>query len=262
MHRPQAKWWAALVGSALVGAVACTALVSGARQPPTLTVAAAADLQSAFEEIGALFQKEKGVRVLFSFGSSGNLARQIENGAPVEVFASANQAYVADLQAAGLIIEDTRQLYALGRIVLVSSQRAGLELKRLEDLLRPEVKYVATANPDHAPYGLAARQALETAGIWEAVRPKLVYGENVRQALQFVQTGNAEAGIVALSIAQEPEVTYVLLDDSLHEPLWQEMAVVRGRRQEAGAREFIAFVNGPEGRPIMKKYGFLVPGEF
>lgn len=232
---------------------------AGAR---SLTVAAAADLQFAFTEIGALFEKETGGRVVFSFGSTGNLARQIENGAPVDIFAAASLQFIEDLVSQGLLIANTRQVYALGRIVLASNRQAGLRLHDLRDLLRPEVKRVALANPEHAPYGLAAKQALESLGIWNLVRPKLVYGENVRQALQYVQTGNAEAGIVALSIANVPEVTYFLIDEWLHRPLKQALAVVKGTKNEDLARRFIAFVNGPKGRSIMKRYGFLLPGEF
>lgn len=228
----------------------------------SLTVAAASDLQFAFAAIGALFERETGAKAIFTFGSTGNLARQVENGAPVDVFAAANVQFIEELVAKGLLLATTRQVYALGRIVLASNRQTGLRLRDLRDLLRPEVKRVALANPQHAPYGLAARQALESLGIWDWVRPKLVYGENVRQALQYVQTGNAEAGIVALSIAYVPEVTYALIDDRLHRPLKQALAVVRGTRDEELARRFIAFVNGPKGRPIMKRYGFLLPGEF
>lgn len=228
----------------------------------SITVAAASDLQFAFTAIGALFERETGGKVVFTFGSTGNLARQIENGAPVDIFAAANVQFVEDLVSKGLLITDTQQLYAIGRIVLAGNRQTGLHLSTLRDLLRPEVKRVAIANPQHAPYGMAAKQALETVGIWDALKSKLVYGENVRQALQYVQTGNAEAGIVALSIADVPEVAYTLIDNRLHEPLRQALAVVKGTQDEELARRFIAFINGPQGRPIMKRYGFLLPGEF
>lgn len=227
--------------------------------PSPLTVAAAADLQFAFAEMGALFQQETGQRVTFVFGSSGHLAQQIANGAPVDAFAAANVRYIDELTAQGRTIADTQQVYALGRIVLASRKGAGLPLGELSDLARPEVKRIAIANPEHAPYGLAAKEALTAVGIWEKVRPKLVYGESVRQALQFVQTGNAEAGLVALSIAGVPEITYSLVDERLHAPIQQSMAVVRGTKQEGAARRFLELVNGPRGRSIMQKYGFTVP---
>lgn len=228
----------------------------------TIAVAAAADLQFAFTEIGELFQQQTGRKVVFIFNSTGTLAKQIENGAPVDVFAAANIQFIDDLRAKGMLLGDTQQLYAVGRIALASAKRSSLSMRSLSDLVRPEIKNVAIANPEHAPYGVAAKQALEATGVWEQVRPKLVYGENVRQALQYIQTGNAEAGVVALSIANVPEIDYVLIDENLYQPLKQALAVVSGTKHEQASREFIAFINGPGGRPIMKKYGFLLPGEF
>ncbi|HET6366939.1 MAG TPA: molybdate ABC transporter substrate-binding protein, partial [Pseudomonadales bacterium] len=130
------------------------------------------------------------------------------------------------------------------------------------DLRRPEVRRIAIANPDHAPYGKAAQEALQAAGLWTEVKPKLVYGENIRHVLQFVETGAVEAGIVALSVADVPGVVHVPIDPALHAPLNQMAAVVkRSPRPELGLA-FIQFVNGPEGRPIMRRYGFRLPGEF
>ncbi|CAN5661714.1 molybdate ABC transporter substrate-binding protein [soil metagenome] len=229
--------------------------------PGTLTVAAAADLQFAFTEIGERFEEETGWAVTFSFGSTGNLAAQIEQGAPFDVYAAANIAFVEDLMRQDLLIAETEQRYAIGRVVLAVNRDSGVSAMTLEDLLDPEIRQVAIANPDHAPYGLAAREALESAGIWDELRPKIVYGENVRQTLQFIQTGNAEAGMVALSIAEVPEISYTLIDEGMHNPLEQAMVVVAGTPHEQAAREFVAFVNGPEGREIMRQYGFSLPGE-
>jgi molybdate transport system substrate-binding protein len=227
-----------------------------------LLVAAAADLQFAFTEIGAKFKERTGQEVIFTFGSSGHLTTQIENGAPFDLTAAANTAYIDRLNNKGLIIPDTQQLYAQGRIVLVVNREAGVQATELQDLLDPSITRVAIANPEHAPYGKAAQEALQSVGIWEEIQPKLVLGENVRQTLQFVQTGDAPVGIAALSVANVPEVTYTLLDGNLHNPLNQALAVIKSTPHEAAARAFIDFVNGPEGRPIMKKYGFLLPGEF
>jgi len=224
-----------------------------------LTVAAATSLQFAFPEIGRLFEAEAGQPVVLTFGSSGNLAHQIENGAPVDVFAAANVAYVDDLRLKGLIVAGSQQLYAQGRVVLAINRTSGVQARRLEDLLQPAITHVALANPGHAPYGLAARQALQSAGLWEALQPKLVYGENVRQAMQFVQTGNAEAGLIALSVADVPELSYTLIDARLHQPLNQAVGVVRSTSREAVARRFIAFVNSPQGQAILRRYGFLPP---
>ena len=227
-----------------------------------MTVAAAADLAFAFKEIGPPFERAHGVKITFMFGSTGTLAKQIEHGAPVDVFFAADESFIDKLAARGILVAETQTLYAQGRIVLATAKHTGLKLTDLKDLLRAEVRRIAIANPGHAPYGKAAQEALEHAGLWERVKPKLVYGENIRHALQFLQTGNVEAGIVALSVANVPEISYVLLDASLHSPLRQAAAVVkRSPRPETGLA-FIRFVAGGDGRPIMKRFGFLLPGEF
>ena len=229
---------------------------------PALTVFAAADLQMAFGEIRPLFEKAAGARVTLVTGSTGNLAKQIEHGAPADVFFSANEGFVDDLGAAGAIIPQTRALYAQGRLVLAAPRKSAVAVRELADLLKPAVRRIAIANPAHAPYGRAAQEALEHAGVLEQVQGKLVYGENVRHALQFIETGAVEAGIVALSVADVPGIAHVPIDATLYAPLNQVAAVVRrSARPELGAA-FIGFVNGPEGRPIMKRYGFLLPGEF
>ena len=236
---------------------------SGARaQPvaPAITVYAASDLDMAFREVKPIFEKATGTRVTLVMGSTGNLAKQIEHGAPADVFFAANASFVDDLQ--GAVIPQTRALYAQGRIVLATPTKSTVVVRELADLLKPEVRRVAIANPAHAPYGRAAQEALESAGVWERLKPKLVYGENIRHTLQFVETGAVEAGIVALSVAGVPDVRYVPIDPKLHKPLNQVAAVVkRSARPELGVA-FIQFLNGPEGRPIMKRYGFFLPGEF
>lgn len=227
-----------------------------------LLVAAASDLQFAFTEIGERYEAETGQKVTFTFGSTGNLTTQIENGAPFDILAAANVSFVDRLTAQGLTLPETQQLYAQGRIVLVVNRDSGLQAVSLEDLLDPAITRIAIANPDHAPYGQAAREALQSAAVWEAIQEKLVLGENVSQTLQFVQTGDAPVGIVALSIANVPEVSGTLLPAAMHEPINQALAVIKSTPREAAARAFIAFVNSPEGREIMKRYGFLLPGEF
>lgn len=235
---------------------------AGAAGEPTLTVFAASDLAFAFKEIAPRFERALGVRVILVLGSTGNFARQIEHGAPADVFFAADQGFVERLAAKGVLIGETRTLYAQGRIVLATAKRFGPKLSDLRDLLNPKIRHVAIANPVHAPYGKAAEEALRKVGVWDTLKPKLVYGENIRHTLQFIQTGAVEAGIVALSIASVPEVDWTLIDASLHEPLNQAAAVVkRSARPELGLA-FIQFVNGPEGREIMKRYGFLLPGEF
>ncbi|MBE7555179.1 MAG: molybdate ABC transporter substrate-binding protein [Anaerolineales bacterium] len=242
--------------------VSCSdGLGPGSQQPATLTVSAAADLTPAFQEIGRLFEQETGTKVTFNFGSTGQLAQQIEQGAPVDVFAAANVSFVDELEQQGLTIPDTKALYARGRITLWTRADSPLKIERIEDLAKAEVKRVAIANPEHAPYGIAAREALQAAGIWQHVEPKLVFGENVAQTLQYAETGNVDAAIVALSLSTQSKGRYVLLPEALHQPLDQALAVITRTQLESQARQFATFINGPQGRSVMRKYGFILPGE-
>jgi molybdate transport system substrate-binding protein len=240
---------------------------TGEASPVTLTVSAAADLTYAFQEIGAQFEAETGHQVVFNFGSTGQLAQQIEQGAQVDLFAAANVSFIDDLAQQRLILPDTKQLYARGRITLWTRADSPLQIAQVDDLARPEIGRIAIANPDHAPYGVAAREAMQAAGVWEAVQPKLVLGENVRQTLQYAETGNVDVAIVALSLSVPAAASagqpgrWTLIPEDLHAPVDQALAVIRGTQHEAAARAFAAFVNGSQGRPIMRKYGFVLPGE-
>lgn len=229
----------------------------------TLTVAGAADLTPAFQELGMLFTEQTGIEVVFNFGSTGQLTQQIEQGAPVDVFAAANQSYIDDLDQAGLVIPDTVALYAQGRITIWTRADNPLSFSTINDLTQDGVTRIAIANPEHAPYGVAAREALESAGLWETLLPKLILGENVAQTLQYAETGNVDVAIVALSlsIAAGDEGRYVLLPAELHNPLDQALAVVGSTEHEAEARQFAAFVNSEAGREVMRRYGFILPGE-
>jgi molybdate transport system substrate-binding protein len=242
------------------------AVVPGCRRSPAaadaaLHVAAAADLSEAFPEIGREFEKATGRKVTFSFGATGLLAQQIEQGAPFDVFAAANLAFVDDVVAAGACDPATRATYAIGRIVLWTPSDAGLVPASIADLARPEFERIAIANPEHAPYGKAAKQALVKSGVWDAIAGKIVYGENVQQALQFAQSGNAEVAIVALSLATGRGGHATPIDPALHDPLTQALVVCRGAGEGDGgllpdARRFAAYVVSNKGRAILQRYGF------
>src|SRR3972149_3329226 len=161
-----------------------------------LTIAGASDLAFALKEIAADFEKETGYKVVLSMGSTGMRAKQVEHGAPFDVFFSANRGYVDGLAAKGLVLKDTVEIYARGRIVLATRKGSGLALKDVKELSTGSYR-IAIANPDHAPYGMAAMEAMKSVGVWVDVKPRLVYGENIRQTLQHIQSGNAPAGIVA-----------------------------------------------------------------
>lgn len=264
-----ARFWAWLAGLALLGAAACagTGQVAGERSPvgetqgDEIVVGAAADLLFAFQDIAEAYEAETGQHVRLVFGSTGQLTQQIENGAPYDLIAAANQEYVERLLGQGLVLENSIELYARGRIVLAVNRQSGLELRQLEDLLDPAARHIAIANPQHAPYGLAAQQALQSAGLWEQLQDKLVLAENVRQALQYVQSGDAQAGIIALSVANVPEISWTMIDEALHVPLDQSLAVLASAKEPELARQFSAYINGTVGRPIMRQYGFVLPGE-
>jgi molybdate transport system substrate-binding protein len=263
--RSSTRTSAAFAASAIVAlAIAAVAGARAAASPSPLKVAAASDLALAFKEVGAAYEKKTGDKVIFSFGSTGLLEKQIAEGAPFDLFAAANVSFAEDAIHAGVCSADSNALYARGRIVVWWRKGASFAPpKSIADLADARFVKVAIANPAHAPYGLAAEQAMKKAGLWPKLQPKLVFGENVQQTLQFAQSGNTEASVVALSLAViHDDGDYVLVDDALHAPIDQAM-VVCGRDVERNrrARAFTAFVNSPEGRTIMKKYGFLLPGE-
>nr|WP_225906682.1 molybdate ABC transporter substrate-binding protein [Thermoleptolyngbya sp. PKUAC-SCTB121] len=232
-----------------------------AQELVTLTVSAAADLNYVFPEIGKQWEAETGHRVTFNLGSTGQLAQQIERGAPVDLFAAANRKFIEDLDEKGLIRSETKTLYGVGRIVLWQRADSPLDLKTLQDLTKPEVTRVAIANPDHAPYGVAAREAMQSAGIWDAIQPKLVFGENIKQTQQYAETGNVEVAIAALSISVGKPGKWTLIPAELHQPLEQMLAVPKSAPHPELAQQFAAFINGEKGRPLMRKYGFVLPGE-
>jgi molybdate transport system substrate-binding protein len=221
-----------------------------------ITVFAAADLGPAFKQLVPAFERQTGTRVTLVLGSTGLLTQQIRNGAPADVFFAANATYVDQLSAESLARNGSRTRYARGRIALVSLKASGVGIADLKALAAPAIRRVAIANPLHAPYGVAARQALEAAGVWNAVQPKLVYGENVQQAVQFVRSGSADAGIVALSVANTPDLQRTVIDRELHEPLDQVAVVLARTKHAEAAQSFIDFVNGSAGRAVLRQFGF------
>lgn len=229
-------------------------------------VAAASDLQFALEELAADFQAESGEGLRVVVGSSGNLARQIESGAPFELFLSADERYVQRL-AEGGETRDGGRLYALGRLVLFLPPNSPLQLdESLNDLGEAaadgRLQRFAIANPEHAPYGRAAREALQSAGVWDAVEPRLVLGENVSQAAQFA-AGSAQGGLVAYSLVLSPNLEgrgdYVLVPENLHAPLRQRMALTR--RAGPVAEAFYDYLQSPAAREVLERYGFALPEE-
>ena len=240
------------------------ALLPAAQAGERITVAAAADLKFAMDEIVADFRSARpddAVEVVY--GSSGKFATQIRQGAPFDLYFSADIAYPRALEAEGLALGPTRP-YAVGRIVLWSRTRDAGAL-RLQDLADPALGRIAIANPRHAPYGKRAEEALRAAGVWDAVQPRLVQGENIAQTAQFVQTGNAAVGIIALSLALNPALAgqggYHLIDAVLHAPLEQGFILTRKAEGKALATAFADYIGSAAARAVLVRYGFELPGE-
>src|SRR6202790_970924 len=216
----------------------------------TITVAAAADLTYAINEIAANFQKTTGCTVRMITGSSGNFLSQIENGAPFDVFFSADIEYPKKLEAEGLAAPGSTYLYAVGKIVLWVRNDSRLDVsKGLAALRDPGIRKVAIANPQHAPYGRAAEEALRKTGVYDAVKNRLVLGENIAQAAQFARSGNADAGILALSLALSPGLKetgrFSIVPENLYTPIQQGAVIVRASQNPQGARAFLAYVKTP-----------------
>lgn len=230
----------------------------------SFTVAAAADLKYAMADLTAEFAKSHPRSVPdIVFGSSGKLYQQIANGAPFDLFFSADISLPRLLKDSGMAQSEVRP-YAYGRLVLWSS--GGLSGKlSLERLAGDDVRFVAIANPRHAPYGMRAQETLENLGLWAKVAPKLVFGENVAQAAQFVDTGSAQAGIIALSLVLNPELknkgSYMVIPDNLHKPLEQGYVLLKRAGNNRAAGEFGDFVSSEKGRAILRSWGFTLPGE-
>lgn len=253
----------------LLGAVLfLVALPAGApRAADAPVVAAASDLQFALPEAAAAFTAETGRKVELAFGSSGNFLRQIRQGAPFQIFFSADEAYVQELVGAGLTA-DAGDVYAVGRIVIIVPEGSRLladgTLQDLAAALKDgRLEKFAIANPDHAPYGRRAEEALRHAGLWTALEDKLVLGENVSQAAQFATSGNADGGIIAYSLALSPDVSrlahYALIPEDWHDPLRQRMVLLKGAGETA--RMFYEFMMSEPARTILNRYGFALPGE-
>lgn len=230
-------------------------------------IAAASDLKFALEEVARDFQKDTGQGVKLIFGSSGTFATQIRNGAPFQLYLSADEDYVLELNAEGLT-RDQGTLYAIGRIALIAPPSSALpvdnELKGLADHLRTgQIKRFAIANPEHAPYGRRAEEALRHAGLWGAIESKLIFGENVSQAAQFAISGSADGGIIALSLATSPQMAqlgrYSVIPAEWHAPLRQRMVLLKNA--DATAEAFYRYMQEPPVRVVMRRYGFVLPNE-
>src|SRR3972149_8291604 len=235
------------------------------RADEKILIAAASDLNFAMNEICRAFEKSHpGIRVEVSYGSSGNFYAQIKQGAPYDIFFSADASYPTLLEDEGFAVKSQRQLYAIGRIVLWIPKKSALNpQKGLNLVLEPELKKLAIANPRHAPYGRAAEESLRYYGLWDKVQNKLVFGENISQTAQFAQTGAADAGIIAMSLAISPSMaesgSYWVIPTESYSRLEQGYAVLQRGKGKSSVKTFLEFVQGKNGKKTLSDFGFILP---
>jgi molybdate transport system substrate-binding protein len=229
------------------------------------TIAAASDLNFAFKEIVTEYEKSTGNHVKLTLGSSGNFYAQIQNGAPFDLYFSADIGYPKKLEEAGLVVPGSLYRYAVGRIVVWTGFESHINVAKGFDALRePSIKKIAIANPKHAPYGRAAVAAMEHFKVYDQVKDKLILGENISQAAQFIESGACDIGIIALSLALAPTMqtrgTYWEVPAVAHPPLEQGAVILKQSKNQEAARQFLEFIKGPQGQEVMKRYGFTLPG--
>jgi molybdate transport system substrate-binding protein len=234
---------------------------SVAQTKQELIVAAAADLQNAFSDIKPIFEKDNHCKLILNFGSTGLLVQQIKQGAPFDILAAANVSYIEQLEKENLILPNSETIYARGRIGIWYPKDSPFILNSLSDLTNPQIKRIAIANPVHAPYGVAAKEALVSSKIWDLVKDKLIYGENISETKQYAQTGNVDAAIIALSLSQDSVGRFILIDESLHNPLNQALGIIKQTKNPELAKKFCDFLTSSTGKTILKKYGFQLPQE-
>ena len=244
----------------------CLFVITGANLAVAeeITIAAASDLNFAFREIVADYEKTTGNHVRLSLGSSGNFFAQLQNGAPFDLYFSADIAYPRKLEEAGLTVPGSLYQYAVGRIVIWTSHESHIDAtKGVEALREPTIKKVAIANPKHAPYGRAAVAAMEYFKVYDQVKDKLILGENISQAAQFIESGACDIGIIAFSLAVAPAMkskgTYWEVPAEAHPALEQAAVILKSSKQQESAKSFLAFLKGAQGQEVMKRYGFVAP---
>jgi molybdate transport system substrate-binding protein len=223
---------------------------------PEVTIAAAANLTEVLQRLGPRFEAQTGIHPVFSFASTAQLAQQIENQAPFDVFAAADAVHVEELDHKGLVSPGSRASFAIGVLALWVPPRSKAVISGLEDLASPEVHVIAVAKPALAPYGQASIDALTYAGIWEKVKSKVVYAENINMAKQYGMSGNADAVFTAYSLVLHEGGKVVQVDDRLHQPLVQELAIIAKSPHQDAARKFTDFLLGDNGREILRSFGY------
>ena len=239
-------------------------IVNGKAVAEEIAIAAASDLNFALKDLIAEHEKATGNHVKLSLGSSGNFYAQIQNGAPFDLYFSADIGYPKKLEEAGLTVPGSMYRYAVGRIVLWTNHTSRRDVSKGLEILRDRsVKKIAIANPKHAPYGRAAVAAMQHFKVYDDAKERLVLGENISQAAQFIESGACDVGIIALSLALAPTMkaggTYWEIPSEAHPPLEQGAAILKSSKQQKTAQQFLEFMQGAQGQEIMTRYGFTLP---
>jgi molybdate transport system substrate-binding protein len=258
---PRVRAFALLLSLALGSSAGACGRDEHETQADEIVVAAAANLTDVFGEIGKRFTARTGVKVTNSFGATADLSKQVENGAPFDVFASADVSHVDELARKGLLADGPRGVYARGRLVLWTPEASGSRVGRVEDVAGEGVSRVAVAKPDAAPYGRAAVESLQALGLWERVEPKVVYSQSVAQAKQFASSGNADAAFLPLSLVRGAGGRTIEVDARLHAPIDQAVGVVKASKRQDAARRFVEFLLGEEGQSVFKEFGYDAPSK-
>lgn len=250
-------------GSLAVLTIAVLAVSACSREPavqPTLAVAAAANLTAALQTAGPKFEAQTGIHPVFSFSSTAQLAQQIENAAPFDVFLAADASHAGELEKKGLLVPGTRAVYAIGVLALWLPSPSS-SVARIEDLTSPSVKTISIAKPELAPYGQAAVDSLKAAGVWEQVQAKVVYAENIAMARQYGSSGNADAVFTAYSLVLHDPGKIITVDEKLHPPIAQELGILVSSQHQAEARKFTAFFLTGAGRDVLRDFGYRPPNQ-
>jgi molybdate transport system substrate-binding protein len=250
-----AGWGGCLACALMIASLGCGGGSSDGAGPAGIRIAAASDLRFACPKLAERFEQRTGIKVSPTFGASGQLAAQIKQGAPYDLFLAANQSFVDDLAAKGLIEPDSVRPYARGSLVLAVYRDFADQIRSLEDLTKPIIKRIALANPETAPYGKAGKQALERAGLLKQLEPKIVVAESVGQALIYAQKGDAEAALIGRAVAGASEIRVVEIDADLYAPIIQALGIVNSTKRIAEARAFAEFVLGEDGQRILAEFG-------
>ncbi len=241
---------------AIVVVLILASSASGQTVKREVTVAAAANLNDVFQVVGAQFETATGIHPVFSFASTAQLAIQIENGAPFDVFAAADVEHVDQLEKKGLLVSGSRTVYATGILALWIPPQSTAAVNRPEDLVQPGVKVIALAKPELAPYGMAARETLQKLGIWEKVAPKVVYADNISMAKQYGSSGNADAVFTAYSLVLKERGKVIQVNERLHAPIAQAVGIVGTSKHVGTARAFVDFLVGAKGQAILRSSGY------